>query len=74
MSHVHLVGQKQDRRDRVRLDRVDDDHRQRAIADARSVIYDPKKNYAVDSAYVERLLKPDSLVPTLVRFLSEIDD
>lgn len=68
LSDVHLIGTKQDRRQRSALIRLDDVHRQRYIHAARAAIYDtdPQKCLAVDSAYVERQLKPGSLVPTSV--------
>lgn len=68
LSDVHLIGTKRDRNKRLTLARQDDVHRQHAIYRARAAIYnpDPKECLAVDSAYVERLLKPESLVPTSV--------
>lgn len=48
------------------LARKDDASRKKSIMEARAAIYDPKKPLAVDSACVERLLKPESLVPTSV--------
>jgi hypothetical protein len=53
---------------RKTLARVDDVTRRNRVASARESIY--KKNYAVDSAAVENLLKKDSLVPTAVHVLS----
>jgi hypothetical protein len=50
---------------RVTLARVDDIRHQNTIAIARNLIYE--KNYAVDSKAIERLLKEQSLVPTVVR-------
>lgn len=66
------MGTKNDRRKRLALARQDDQPRQFSVKNARAAIYnpDPKKCLAVDSAYVERQLKADSLVPTLVSSLS----
>jgi len=59
------MGKQRDIRQRETLARLDDvDHRHR-VAVARDLIY--KKNYAVDSTAVKRLLGKDSLVPTAVR-------
>lgn len=71
LSDVHLLGTKVDRRKRITLAREDDENRRSAVGRARSAIYepDPKKCLAVDSAYVERQLKPESLVPTSVSTL-----
>jgi hypothetical protein len=66
MDRTHLIGTKRDRKDRSRLERLDDDARQDAISNARHAIYE--ENHQVDSAFVERQLKPESLVPTLVKF------
>ena len=49
-------------KERKTLARVDDDDRRCKIELARDIIY--KKNYAVDNANVEAILKPQSLVPT----------
>jgi hypothetical protein len=64
LSRVHLVGTKRDRRDRIKLLRVDDDARRFDVSQARNYIY--HHNHAVNSAGVERILKPLSLVPTTV--------
>lgn len=71
LSDVHLVGTKRDRKKRLALARHDDDPRQYAVRTARASIYhsNPKDCLAVDSAHVERLLKPQSLVPTSVRYI-----
>lgn len=66
LSDVHLVGTKKDREQRLVLARQDDVYRQKSIHQARDAIYDPKRYLAVDSAYVERQMKPESLVPTSV--------
>lgn len=67
-SDIHLMGTKNDRRKRLALARQDDQPRQFSVKQARAAIYnpDPQKCLAVDSAYVERQLKANSLVPTLV--------
>jgi anti-sigma28 factor (negative regulator of flagellin synthesis) len=49
---------------RMTLARVDDLKRRNRIEAAREAIYN--KNYAVDSAPVEKLLQEESLVPTAV--------
>ena len=41
---------------------MDDDKRQFAVSNARQAIYE--SNFAVNSAYVERQLAAESLVPT----------
>jgi hypothetical protein len=63
-DHIHLVGTKRDMRQRITLARVDNLQRQAKITAAREMIYE--RNWAVDSAPVQRLLKPESLVPTEV--------
>jgi hypothetical protein len=68
LSKVHLVGTKRDRRNRIKLLRVDDEHRRFKVSQARKHIYD--NNHAIGSAGVERMLQPLSLVPTTVRLLS----
>lgn len=65
LSDVYLIGTKTDRKQRTKLQRVDDEKRQDAIRRSRQAIY--KLNDPVDSAYVERQLKDSSLVPTSVR-------
>lgn len=59
------LGTRSDMDRRKTLIREDDDNRKRKIGIAREIIYD--KRYAVGNNNVEQLLKPDSLVPTLVR-------
>jgi hypothetical protein len=58
------MGMVQDMKQRTILARVDDEARRAKVATAREIIY--KKNYAVDSAPVEKILKPQSLVPNSV--------
>jgi hypothetical protein len=66
-SRAHLVGTRRDRDDRIKLARVDDHQHRYKISRTRELIY--QKNFAVDSAGVQRILKPQSLVPTLVNFV-----
>jgi hypothetical protein len=65
LSASHLVGTKQDRKNRLRLQRIDDSDRRDAVARARFEIYN--RNQHVNGARVERCLKEHSLVPTAVR-------
>lgn len=55
---------KRDMKQRETLARVDDEGRRNKVRVAREIIYD--KQYAVNSPAVERILKEESLVPTLV--------
>ncbi|KAG6905803.1 hypothetical protein DXG01_000659 [Tephrocybe rancida] len=64
---LHLVGTDEDRGFRVQSERRDNNDRRQKITRARQSIYGPL-NLAVDSAAVERELKPESLVPTLNAF------
>ena|ERR1700722_19656742 len=64
-SKAHLIGMKGDRKARIALTRIDDDKRRGLVSAAQKAIY--QGNFDVDSAPVERLLKPQSLVPTTVR-------
>ena len=64
MDRVGDMGKRRDVRQRETLARVDDADNRHRIATARDLIY--KKNYAVDSEAVKRLLGRDSLVPTAV--------
>jgi hypothetical protein len=68
LSDVHLVGTTKDRRNRKKLLRTDDHRYRLTVSNARKAILE--RNYAVNSAVVERLLKPRSLVPTAVRHSS----
>lgn len=63
-NHAHQLGTKRDQRQRISLARVDDLSYRVKISNAREIIY--KQNRTVDSVYVERILKPQSLVPTEV--------
>ena len=64
LSKVHQVGMKSNRKARCTLVRVDDDRYKHLISTTRSAIYE--RNFDVDSAAVEHMLKPQSLVPTSV--------
>src|ERR1700722_20155415 len=66
LSQVHLLGTKSSRQARTSLARLDDPQRRNLLSAAREAIY--KQNYDIDSAAVERMLKPSSLVPTSVRY------
>ncbi|KAF8059028.1 hypothetical protein FPV67DRAFT_1426930 [Lyophyllum atratum] len=70
LSEMHLFGTKKDRKARLKLERLDDLSYQRALANSQDAIH--RLNFAVDSAYVERQLKPDSLVPTLNTFSTRL--
>jgi hypothetical protein len=62
-----MVGAVSDRQARQELRRTDDARRREAVSIAREAIY--QRNFAVDSAYVERQLKNESLVPSFVSFM-----
>jgi hypothetical protein len=64
MQDVNMVGAVSDRQARQELRRADDARRREVVSMAREAIY--KRNFAVDSAYVERQLKDESLVPSFV--------
>lgn len=64
LSEVHNIGTPLDRSERKSKARVDDSARRDKVKDARSLIND--YGHLVNSAEVERLLKPESLVPTSV--------
>jgi len=64
MESMHLIGTKRDTKQRTTLARIDNLSRQAKVGSARRLIYE--SNFAVDCAAVERLLKPESLVPTAV--------
>lgn len=59
-----MVGMASDRQARQDNKRFDDTKRQEAVFQARKAIF--QKNLAVDSAFVERQLKDESLVPSFV--------
>ena len=64
LSGAHLIGTKGDRQARTLLAQVNDDARKHWISIARAAIY--QQNYNIDSAAMDRMLKPQSLVPTSV--------
>ncbi|RDB23027.1 hypothetical protein Hypma_009855 [Hypsizygus marmoreus] len=61
LSTVHLVGTLKDRKDRVRLQRVDNLQHRGLVNSTRKNIYN--NNYAVDSQHVKNQLGPLSLLP-----------
>jgi hypothetical protein len=61
---MHLLGLSRDRKARIAKARVDNQEHRRLVSCARKAIYE--SNFDVDSAPVERMLKPQSLVPTTV--------
>ena len=65
LNQVHNMGKPSDMLRRNSLARVDDNTRRGDINSARRLIY--QQNYQVNSAAVERILRPNSLVPTVVR-------
>jgi hypothetical protein len=68
LAKAHLLGMKSDRNARITKTRFDDQRRRDLISTARKAIYEQK--FDVGSAAVERLLKPESLVPTSVSSLA----
>ena len=64
LARVHNLGMARDVSQRTTLMRIDNARRRNNVATARQLIYE--KNYLVNSAAVEDLLKPESLVPTSV--------
>lgn len=70
MESMNQIGTKRDTKQRETLARVDNPSRRAKVGSARHLIYE--SNFAVDSAAVERLLKPDSLVPTEVSHYSQL--
>jgi len=67
---LHLTGTESDRKDRITLRRYDDQDFKNVVSSARRKIY--QENHKVTSAWVERKLKGESLVPTSVNVLSTI--
>lgn len=61
------MGMPRDRKQRITLARVDDARRQSSVTAARRIIYD--KQYPVNSAAVEALLRDESLTPNIVRLI-----
>jgi len=64
------MGMKRDMKERDALARVDSEAWRRKINAAQEIIY--QKNYAVDSAPVELILKEESLVPTKNAFSQKL--
>lgn len=64
LNDAFMVGMAPDRQARQANKRFDDIKRQEAVFEARKAIF--QRNLAVDSAFVERQLKDDSLVPSIV--------
>lgn len=64
LNRVHQMGMPRDRNQRITLARVDDTRRQNLVAEARRIIYE--KQYQVNSAAVEALLRNESLTPNVV--------
>lgn len=64
MASIPSMGTKPDALRRERLERKDDDTKRHKVSMARKFIYEQGRN--VDSEAVERVLKPESLVPTHV--------
>lgn len=64
LAQVHGMGTARDMILRHRLARVDNESMRAKIELARKIVYE--KNYAVNTASVESMLKELSLVPTLV--------
>lgn len=64
LFRVHNLGMSMDRTQRRTQARVDDEIRRKNVLKARSLIY--KHGHIINSAEIERLLKPESLVPTAV--------
>ncbi|KJA15704.1 hypothetical protein HYPSUDRAFT_148732 [Hypholoma sublateritium FD-334 SS-4] len=69
-GRAHLLGTTDDRNQRRDLARVGDQHYRAKITDARKIIY--QNNRTVDSVMVQRLLKPESLVPTQNAFSDKL--
>jgi hypothetical protein len=65
LNRVHNLGMALDKKQRVTMARVDNYRRRSKVSAARRVIYE--KNYLVDGAAVDKMLKEMSLVPTAVR-------
>ena len=61
---IHQVGTECDKVQRKLSARINDNVYREKIHEAQVLIYE--KNWAVESAPVQRILKPQSLVPTLV--------
>ena len=68
-GQIHQVGTECDKVQRKLFARTNNNVYQEKIREARVLIYE--KNWAVESAPVQRLLKPQSLVPTLVSLVNQ---
>ena len=66
MELTHLMGLPSDMQQRVAGRRKDSARRRQLVWEARGLIYDTHR--AVGNDNVEALLRPSSLVPTLVSF------
>src|ERR1700738_2733005 len=66
LSHAHCFGMARDTAQRTAIVRVDNQTRQNKVYAARRLIYE--KQYRVNAAAIEDLLKDESLVPTSVCF------
>lgn len=64
MTSVPDVGSEQDMSQQQVLAQVDGGNLQNKILDAHNLIY--KRNYAVNSPCIQKLLKDESLIPTMV--------
>jgi hypothetical protein len=64
LKRVQNLGQVRDMKDRQSLARADDDSRRHQVDLARGLIYE--NGYVVNSVLVERILKNQSLTPTVV--------
>jgi hypothetical protein len=64
-ADLFRLGSVKDRRNRIEMPRLDNEDTRSLIVQARRKIY--FEGYVVNSQHVERLLKPTSLVPTIVR-------
>jgi hypothetical protein len=63
-SKIPLIGSKTDVKQRLNLVRVDSEERQRDVEDARRLMFE--KGVNITSEKVEKILRPESLVPTRV--------
>jgi hypothetical protein len=66
-SKIPLIGSKTDVKRRLNLTRVDCEEWQRDVEDARRLIFE--KGINITSERVEKILRPESLVPTRVCYL-----
>jgi len=66
-SKIPLIGSKTDVKQRLNLIRVDSEEQQHDIEDACRLIFE--KGVNITSERVEKILRPESLVPTRVCYL-----